>query len=160
MFNTKALVLALSFTAVSFTANAADYAATVVGPGQFTFQNTAPAASFTDRISFSVLSSSDLVGTISGTSFKNFTLSAFDLYTSSNTLVSTGSFDNLAGKASVGFISDSGLTGNYYLLVSGTTSGGTYNGNISLSPVPEPESYAMMLAGLGLMGFVARRRRA
>jgi len=26
--------------------------------------------------------------------------------------------------------------------------------------VPEPESYAMMLAGLGLMGFVAKRRMA
>ncbi|MBT9519897.1 MAG: PEP-CTERM sorting domain-containing protein, partial [Dechloromonas sp.] len=25
-------------------------------------------------------------------------------------------------------------------------------------PVPEPESYAMLLAGLGLMGVVARRR--
>lgn len=28
-----------------------------------------------------------------------------------------------------------------------------------LSPVPEPETYAMLLAGLGLMGFVARRRK-
>ena len=27
------------------------------------------------------------------------------------------------------------------------------------TPVPEPETYAMLLAGLGLMGFVARRRR-
>ena len=27
-----------------------------------------------------------------------------------------------------------------------------------LTPVPEPESYAMLLAGLGLMGLVARRR--
>lgn len=28
-----------------------------------------------------------------------------------------------------------------------------------LTPVPEPETYAMLLAGLGLMGFVARRRK-
>ncbi|PTR09188.1 putative secreted protein with PEP-CTERM sorting signal [Nitrosospira sp. Nsp5] len=27
-----------------------------------------------------------------------------------------------------------------------------------LSPVPEPETYAMLLAGLGVMGFIARRR--
>jgi len=29
----------------------------------------------------------------------------------------------------------------------------------SVTPVPEPESYAMLLAGLGLIGFTARRRR-
>ena len=28
-----------------------------------------------------------------------------------------------------------------------------------IAPVPEPETYMMLLAGLGLMGFVARRRR-
>jgi hypothetical protein len=28
----------------------------------------------------------------------------------------------------------------------------------TVSPVPEPESYAMLLAGLGLMGYLARRR--
>ena len=28
-----------------------------------------------------------------------------------------------------------------------------------LTPIPEPETYAMLLAGLGLMGFVARRRK-
>lgn len=30
---------------------------------------------------------------------------------------------------------------------------------VMLAPVPEPETYAMLLAGLGLMGFVARRRK-
>jgi len=27
-----------------------------------------------------------------------------------------------------------------------------------LTPVPEPETYAMLLAGLGLVGFAARRK--
>lgn len=31
---------------------------------------------------------------------------------------------------------------------------------INVTAVPEPETYALMLAGLGIMGFVARRRRA
>ena len=29
---------------------------------------------------------------------------------------------------------------------------------VSSSPIPEPQTYAMMLAGLGLMGFIVRRR--
>ena len=31
---------------------------------------------------------------------------------------------------------------------------------LSVSAVPEPESYGMLLAGLGLMGFMVRRRKA
>jgi hypothetical protein len=30
---------------------------------------------------------------------------------------------------------------------------------LAAAPVPEPETYAMLMAGLGLMGFVARKRR-
>ncbi|MDP3538853.1 MAG: FxDxF family PEP-CTERM protein [Azonexus sp.] len=30
--------------------------------------------------------------------------------------------------------------------------------NVTITPVPEPENYAMLLAGLGLMGLIARRR--
>jgi hypothetical protein len=37
------------------------------------------------------------------------------------------------------------------------TSGGV---DFNLSPVPEPETYAMLLAGLGLMGFMTRRRKS
>ena len=52
--------------------------------------------------------------------------------------------------------------GSYYLAVGGLsngTQGGIYNGAISVTAVPEPETYAMMLAGLGALGFLARRRR-
>jgi hypothetical protein len=35
-----------------------------------------------------------------------------------------------------------------------------YIGQGTVAAVPEPETYAMMLAGLGLLGFAARRRRA
>ena len=34
------------------------------------------------------------------------------------------------------------------------------HGTLSIAAVPEPETYAMMLAGLGLMGFIARRKAA
>ena len=35
---------------------------------------------------------------------------------------------------------------------------GGFNANELAPPIPEPEVYAMMLAGLGLVGAVARRR--
>lgn len=31
---------------------------------------------------------------------------------------------------------------------------------VQITPVPEPETYAMMLAGLGLLGLAVRRRMA
>jgi hypothetical protein len=40
----------------------------------------------------------------------------------------------------------------------GAGSGGFDQAGVT-SPIPEPETYAMLLAGLGLMGFVARRRQ-
>ncbi|CAM8649632.1 PEP-CTERM protein-sorting domain [Comamonadaceae bacterium] len=41
---------------------------------------------------------------------------------------------------------------NYYI--------GTIGLNYSTAPVPEPETYAMLLVGLGVMGAVARRRKS
>lgn len=52
--------------------------------------------------------------------------------------------------------------GDYYFNITGVTTGtkgGAYSVALYAEPVPEPETYAMMLAGLGLMGFVARRRK-
>ena len=57
---------------------------------------------------------------------------------------------------------DVGLTtpGAYHIRVSGNADG-IYGGAYAIalvSGVPEPETYGMLLAGLGLVGFVARRR--
>jgi hypothetical protein len=38
--------------------------------------------------------------------------------------------------------------------------GASLNGSFTIAAVPEPETYAMLLAGLGLMGAIARRRKA
>ena len=55
----------------------------------------------------------------------------------------------IAGNASPLQSNIPGVTGNY----------GTYSVYGNLAPVPEPESYAMFLAGLGVIGAVARRRQ-
>jgi hypothetical protein len=34
----------------------------------------------------------------------------------------------------------------------------SYTGTISVSAVPEPETYGMLMAGLGMLGFMARRK--
>jgi hypothetical protein len=31
--------------------------------------------------------------------------------------------------------------------------------NFSITPIPEPETYALMLAGLAALGFVSKRRK-
>lgn len=51
--------------------------------------------------------------------------------------------------------------GSYDLKASGSVADGGTNwigAQYTVTPVPEPETYAMLLAGLGLMGAIARRR--
>jgi hypothetical protein len=50
---------------------------------------------------------------------------------------------------------------DFKLTLTGATTSkmAAYSGEMRITPVPEPETYAMFLAGLGALGFVARRRK-
>jgi hypothetical protein len=71
----------------------------------------------------------------------------------------TGVINN-AGKWSFLGI-DGTATTPLMLTLTGTTSKATalYSGELSVVAVPEPETYAMFIAGLGALGFMARRRQ-
>lgn len=62
--------------------------------------------------------------------------------------------------ASVSIVDPTSLTAGQYVIELRGTSTGTFGGTLSISPVPEPESYTMLVAGLGLLGFTARRKGA
>lgn len=44
-------------------------------------------------------------------------------------------------------------------LTAGASIAASYAGTADITPVPEPETAALMLGGLGLLGFLARRRQ-
>ena len=63
--------------------------------------------------------------------------------------------------AVIGF--DDLAAGDYFFVVSGNITGtkqGAYSWNTTITPVPEPETYAMLLGGLGVLAFLGRRRKS
>lgn len=69
-------------------------------------------------------------------------------------------FDDASGSVSYEF--GALAAGNYYYAVTGMGTGslgGFYTISSSVTAVPEPETYAMMMAGLGVMGLLLKRSR-
>jgi PEP-CTERM motif len=134
-------------------------------------------SSFGDFALFTIPTASNASGVataitqnISATVFNYFSAFTAQLYSgvldqyggaSQGTLVST--FVSSSTAAS-GTFSAALPSGNYFFAVYGVAGefGGLqpqYHLAINAVPVPEPETYALLLAGLGAMGFMAKRRQ-
>ena len=130
--------------------------------GSAGFVNTPPAGAFTDVYTFTLSVPTTLTGIVSSvvsgaqdidftsivltgptgpTSFAMISPDPFEIWT-----ISTGTL----------------AAGAYTLTLMGTNSPAiaTYTGNIAIASVPEPETYALMLAGVAAVGFVVMRRRS
>lgn len=124
------------------------------------FQNTPDAGSFTDVYTFSSLQpfslSASVTSVVNGAS--NLDFSDISISGPGGSLA----FIKTLGDPFELFTLQTGLlaAGTYSLTLMGMNSvlPASYGGNVSVSPVPEPESYALMLAGIGVIGFVAARR--
>jgi len=120
--------------------------------------------SFADRFTFSVTNSAGLdaiVSSISRMADTGLNITNLTLYGPGDTLVANGT-SRSSGAIDIWTVTANNLTaGNYYLQVSGnmvSNEGASFGGAIMMAPVPEPETYGMMLGGLGILGFLARRR--
>ncbi|MBS1143272.1 MAG: hypothetical protein H6R14_678 [Proteobacteria bacterium] len=140
-------------TAAIFTANVTTLASVTVGYDPLSGQSEAASANITMSVSGNGASgngsqnSSDSLSASAGGWWWYPTLPL----TQSNSAILAGSFVNTsAGDLSGAF--QLGATVNGYTNVVASA--------VSVTAVPEPESYAMFLAGLGLIGAVARRRQA
>ncbi|PWG03660.1 FxDxF family PEP-CTERM protein [Sphingosinicella humi] len=70
------------------------------------------------------------------------------------------SFITPQGEAEFGFASRLSSAGPHTLVVNGSSGGGgSFAGTVSVSPIPEPSTWALMLLGFGVVGYSLRRRR-
>lgn len=135
------------------------------------FFGSAPVGSFTDYFTFSVPgSASSSYATVNaelnvGPTF-NTVLNQMQVFMNPDTIVNNGDETLLGtsvtpGNTSLSLVLGPNVAGNMYMAIAGLangTAGGLYAGAINITPVPETETWGMLLAGLGIMGAMIRRR--
>lgn len=135
------------------------------------FFGSAPPGTFTDYFTFSVpASASSSYATVNaalnvGPTF-NTVLSGMKVFMDPDHIINNGDETLLGatttpGNTSLSLVLGPNAAGSMYLSVTGLangTAGGLYAGAINITAVPESETWGMLLAGLGLMGTMVRRR--
>lgn len=147
--------------AASAATNVVSYPDDTVGPlsptpalfGNLLATGKAGGGTFSDEYSFDLAGTSDVIGSV-GSFFGSVSF---------NSVLIDGKALTLTSKPTGYGFDFSGLgKGTHTLTVEGTFAkgGNSYIGSVYATPaVPEPESLALALAGMGAMGVVARRRR-
>jgi hypothetical protein len=82
-----------------------------------------------------------------------------DIFDAGNNLVLSDAFAGALGGFAMSSLSGAIGAGTYRLVATGNAVRDTVF-NVSVSAVPEPQTYALLLAGLGVVGWLARQRRA
>ena len=120
---------------------------------------SSPGSGFTDHYSFSIAALGNVAGGLA-----DFLVFQWNDVNLSSVVVSGQGQVRTDSTVSDGFSFAGLAAGNYDLAVSGRLDRGQllggYSGSISsvAAPVPEPETYAMLMLGLAGVGFAARRR--
>ena len=178
MFKKYAIAAAVSIGCV-FGAHAASTTVTDLGlvTGTTTKGTNTTSGSFEDLFNFTVGPNANTLLISTAGTFANYgvSLSSLALYLGTYSTISglTGLTPIASSSTPVysdlgnGIVVDTIATktfslspsATYTLAINGTSMGDSrYTAIVQLAPVPEPETYAMLLAGLGIMGFVARRK--
>lgn len=128
--------------------------------------SSTPVGSFADSYTFTVSAPSSIASSAVSNNLGSLlgltggTVTLFADAPGIDPTIGSYSFNGTTGSATNAFTSL--LAGSYYYVVSGMgtgTSGGFYALASSVTAVPEPATLAMMLAGLGIVGFKASRRK-
>jgi len=154
-----------SAVTISTTTNLGDLTGLAANIGN-SFGSAAYGSSFSDLYTFDLNTVSQSVGTTVTIDLTvgplNFQLSNMAIQLTDSTGATTYAMDNTMDASKALQLSATLASGTgYRFLVTGDVTGnigGAYGGVLQAAPIPEADAYAMMLAGLGLVGFMARRR--
>jgi hypothetical protein len=162
-----ARLAALTLLGAACTSSFADTTTTPldISSGNALFGRNSAVGNFVDNYTFNLASTSFVTSSISSSASGAQDLDFTSIVLQNAASVVVASFAGNFGNDMNEFYALNQVQlapGAYHLIVSGwnSVSQASYAGTVAVTAVPEPASSALILGGLGLVGFVIRRRQA